>query len=235
MAAGRDPRVRIIEPMAVYGDSDAYLDELIEMTKAKANWAAIEANQFCSHLEMLSYHPRWKERIEGEPKTWDRFYDEVLGWPAGFVAHVREGLRILAIDDDVNPTLGKAAEAALAPHPGPVPGTMTTAVREVRAQAVGEDAPKSSREETSAGYRAGTNTTYWRARLERDRPDVLAQVDAGEFGGSVVKAARKIGLLKRTVIVYPDDLAATAKVLRKHFKGDRRKELRSLLREVDDD
>jgi hypothetical protein len=56
------------------------------------------------------------------------------------------------------------------------------------------------------------------ARLERDRPDLVAKVTAGEL--SAHQAAIEAGFRKRAVQVFPEDVARTMSALTKHFDQD---------------
>jgi hypothetical protein len=209
--------------MGEYGDSDEHLSELIEMTRADANWAARDANQFCNRLDQLAEHPRWKDRIEGEPKTWDRFCNEVLGWPIDFITVIRQGLRILDEADAEKPNLGEALSAGelvaeRAEHPGTINPNGV------------KDHDISCNNVTGDIMQRGNNADYLTARIARDRPDILARMKAGEFR-SVRAAARAAEIVRRTFVVDADRPEVAAKKLKKHFQGDR---LEALIRELKD-
>jgi len=65
----------------------------------------------------------------------------------------------------------------------------------------------------------GETTTYLAARLARDRPDIKAQLDAGEYR-SVRSAARAAGIVRPTATFYTDNPADAARAILKHFQGD---------------
>jgi hypothetical protein len=65
------------------------------------------------------------------------------------------------------------------------------------------------------------NSDYFRARLARDFPEILARLDAGEFK-SVRAAAIEAGIIER-YFQCPDEPVKAARRLLKHFQGKRRK------------
>jgi hypothetical protein len=73
--------------------------------------------------------------------------------------------------------------SVLNPNPGPEPGTMTTAARELRAS-LGPPPGSLSAPIDSNGInkciRGGNNESYLRARLARDHPEIKARLDARE-------------------------------------------------------
>lgn len=73
----------------------------------------------------------------------------------------------------------------------------------------------------------GNDSSYLAARLERDHPDIKAQLDAGAFR-SVRQAALKAGIVEPS-FQCPKDLEKAATRLKRHFDGDRLKQLIDLL------
>jgi hypothetical protein len=215
-ASDHDP---LSDPIAEYGDSDEHLDKLIEMTRADANWAARDANQLCHRLEELTYHPRWAERIEGEPKTWERFYNEVLGWPADFLARLREGIGILCDAGKINPSAGEAvtiADRAIKAAKATARETLPTAGQGARNDLV--NLTKCTQTERASENGIARTTQKKLDRIARDRPDLREQIIAGKL--SIDGAFIEAGWKRRTFAV-PEDPLAAARILREKFAGDR--------------
>ncbi len=72
-----------------------------------------------------------------------------------------------------------------------------------------------------------TNANYLTARIARDHPAILQQMQAGEYA-SVRAAALAAGIVKQRVSV-PLDVEAAAKVLRRHFTSEQLDALISIL------
>jgi hypothetical protein len=78
--------VRVIDPMAAYGDFRECLDSMIEnFALPKCRWTASQCNSLCSYLDQLGYHPLWD--------------GEIPGWPAEFFVKIREAVQILKDHD----------------------------------------------------------------------------------------------------------------------------------------
>ena len=108
---------------------------------------------------------------------------------------------------------GETIGAVLAPHPGPVPGTMTKAAR--------ESAPNITNSENkciSGNARYGGESKYLSVLLARDYPAIKARLDAGEFP-SVRAAALAAGIVQPSFQCPADPVKAAAR-LRKRFTGE---------------
>lgn len=86
---------------------------------------------------------------------------------------------------------------------------------------------------TSNSTSKGTSAKYLTRRITRDRPDIAARMEAGEFP-SAAAAARAAGIPQRLVIsVRLDDAGSAARTLRKHMSPGVLAELIELLTKED--
>jgi hypothetical protein len=66
----------------------------------------------------------------------------------------------------------------------------------------------------------GASTPYYRVRLARDFPEILARLQAGEFK-TLKAAAKAAGIVRPTATIFTDNPADAAKVILRHFTGER--------------
>jgi len=78
-----------------YPKSDASLDTLIDLASSSANWTAGDARYLVDKIEQLEAAGTWPKKLQGEPKTWERFCAEVLGYPAYYIEYIHEAVRLL--------------------------------------------------------------------------------------------------------------------------------------------
>ena len=74
----------------------------------------------------------------------------------------------------------------------------------------GNKAPTNGR-----GFKYGGNTDYTKARLARDRPDLLTKVESGELSANA--AAIEAGFRQRMMQVPADDLHAAIEKIKSHY------------------
>src|SRR5262245_25956597 len=72
----------------------AHLDNIIKVAKNRAAWVESNVIPFVEIVQELR-DVNWQDALEGEPRTWDRFCEEVLGLPEAFVARMEEGADVL--------------------------------------------------------------------------------------------------------------------------------------------
>ncbi len=53
----------------------------------------------------------WSKRLEGEPKTWERFCAEILGYDAGYIQKIAEGVAVLEGQGVKDATVKQALDA----------------------------------------------------------------------------------------------------------------------------
>ena len=144
-------------------------------------------------VQKLREHGTWVAELSGEPKTWERFCDEVLGRPSGWFDDLEHGVGLLC---------GATIEQAQ---------TISQKVAQAKAN---KDSKQGQRSDlmTSGKLaevdRSGTSNNNVLRRLARDGHDgLLDQIEAGEI--SVNKAAIQVGYRKKP---SPEKLAV------KHFR-----------------
>jgi hypothetical protein len=75
--------------------SDDSLDTLIDLASTSAGWVERNARYLVDKIEKLEKAATWPRRLEGEPKTWQRFCAEVLGYPDGYIEAIMQGITML--------------------------------------------------------------------------------------------------------------------------------------------
>lgn len=188
--------------------------------------AVVVAREYAAHVEhdarplARSYrrlreggaHLKW---LKDEPRTWERFCREALGYEVGFLGPVEAGVRALEGGG----------------YDGPIP--RQRAIEE--AERLGA-APKSgeigrNRRATSTPNRnRGTVAAYNARRLRRDAPDMYEAYKAGQYP-SANAAAIAAGIAKRRIGVEPVP-AALDRFIRRHLTPEQRGELLRLLTEA---
>jgi hypothetical protein len=209
-------RSETVVPAVCDPGSDKSLDTLIGLARDRIKWLDRDADYFLDKVDRIREAGTWPKAIPfGEP-TWDRFCEEVLGFGAAFIDRIREGKEILASRGVATPTAHQAltvAERAADPLPLGEPGRPAK-----------DEGPGSK----PIGKRR--DTEYLTARIARDRPDILARMQAGEFK-SVRAAAIAAGIVRpiARVSIPVDDPDAAALALVRHFQGERLEQLRAML------
>lgn len=151
----------------------------------------------------------WETWLTDEPKTWERFCQEALGYDADFIAEIEDGVAILEERG----------------HTGPIP---LADIRALDAQDIAEQEQQPhGGDRKSEKYRikiddvqldsaAPTGNSRQRAlrKLRKSRPDLHERVLSGGLTphGAMVEA----GFRERTITV-PADVGKAAKVLARHF------------------
>ncbi len=160
-----------------------------------------------SLLRQVLEEESWREMVtqRGERVFHERFADYVTAPPlAGLGSDVGLVRRIVAEDDTASKLLRKALKGQ----------GRRTDIRNNR---------------TEVGTRTGTTRTYALERLERDAPELHAEVLAGNL--SPHAAMVKAGFRRRTVTVPVDSPESAASALRKHLKPEQLSTLARLLLE----
>lgn len=208
---------RIVEPAGTDSQSDVSLAALIKLASASAGWTERNARYLIDKIEQLEAAATWHRKIEGEPKTWERFCQEVLGYDAGYVEKIREGLELLEADGVTTATAGQAVEEC----------------RKRGGQLANQNASKQKTNVDIIHNRfperpAGTSVAASLRRLQRDRPDLAAKVLDGEM--SAHAAAQEAGFrLKQHTI--PHDTQKAAAAIKRHFTRVEREEMALLILE----
>ena len=191
----------VVEPTVCDPQSDESLDSLIDLASRSAEWVERDAKYLVDKVDGLLEAGTWPRRLEGEPKTWERFCTEVLGYDAGYIEAIREGVAILEGKGIERPTVGEAIQAR---------ELITDPVERGK---MGGRGHKSS--DPGQSFRGGNDPRYLVSKLKDDRPDIYARWQSGEFP-SVKAAAREAGIVKKTITI-PADPHKAAAALRRHF------------------
>jgi hypothetical protein len=224
---------QIVEPAVCDPQSDESLGALINLASSSANWTEQDARYLIDKIDRIIKAGTWHRRLQGEPKTWDRFCNEVLGYEDEYIDKIREGLEILEASGVKHPTVGQAISTAEHAERGERnPVKTAEQMREIlQANAeygkLGGRGNKNPLLPGNKGFRLGNSSEYLARRIARDRPDILERMKAGEFR-SVRAAAREAGLVKPTLTI-PAEPAGAARIIRKHFTREQIQDLRDFL------
>jgi hypothetical protein len=197
--------------------SDESLDILIRLAGNSARWTEKNARYLLDKTDELQAVGRWPDRLEGEPKTWERFCWEVLGYDAGFIEELRKGVAILEAVG-INPTVEEAHAAAwaatLARASTATPMLKHGGDRKSEIWDQGSDSTLNEDQGRQSTLKGKRDADYLTARIARDRPDILERMKAGEFP-SVRAAALEAGIVKPTMIVTIE-AAAIIRAIHQH-------------------
>lgn len=199
-----------IMPSVCDPQSDDSLDALTGLAQHSSRFTEQAARHLIDKIDRLARAGTWPRRLPGEPKTWDRFCREVIGYEPAWFDEVRQGLAILDAKGNRNPTVQEAVAAARA-----------VAERANETKPInGHGGDRKSDDRDQGSHRTlkrGDNADYYTARIARDRPDILERMKRGEFQ-SVHAAAVEAGIVKRQVKVT-DDLDGWARAVDRNFPG----------------
>lgn len=197
----------VIEPAVCDPQSEQSLTALITLASDSASWTERDARYFIDKISQIEDAGTWPRRLQDEPKTWERFCREVLGYDAGYVEKIREGLAVLERDGIKGATIGQALSAQRHAE---------------RPKNLLSDRGPATSEEKSNHYniinrpmRQGDSADYLTARIARDRPDILERMKAGEYK-SVRAAALDAGIVQPRISI-PTDVDGAARALARKF------------------
>ena len=183
---------RVVEPEVCDPYSDASLDTLIDLASSSADWTERDARYLIDKVDQLLQARTWPKRLEGKPKTWERFCADVLGYEAQYIENVGEDIAILERQGIQDPTPEEAHTAYVQELAKTEREAMT---RKQAGQQGGRGHKKAVVQNNS--FRGGsTNAPYLTRRIKRDRPDIAERMIAGEFT-SVRAAAIGAGIIKQ--------------------------------------
>lgn len=208
---------RPIVPVACDPQSDEAISASIDVVGSYATRTEADARPLVEFVDVLKSMD-WKRRLDGEPKTWERFCSVVLGFSSGFFDEIKQGIAILEAAGRKGPISQKEAIAAYA-------------------QRAAHDAKEAERR-MKAGKRLdpndivmrveqGNSAGYLTRRIARHHPEILERMRAGEFT-SVRQAALEAGIVKPT-FTCPLDPGRAARLIAKHFSGEQLTQLIELL------
>lgn len=170
-----------VEPRVCDPDSDESLDALIDLSRSYASYTEREARKLMEYVGELRGRNSWQRRLTGEPKTWERFCIEVLGYAASYFEDIAAGVTVLEEAGNKNPTIEEAHRAkkvkALASQAAPTAPT---------------GRPKKGTQCVPLSKGGNDRRT---ARIAKRSPEVLARMKAGEFK-SVRAAEIAAGIVK---------------------------------------
>jgi len=143
----------------------AYLEGQIKGARQDAIHSEISAVPFVermSDLEKLN----WPDALDGEPKTWERFCEERIGYPASYVADLHRGCLILKarghrVHIPAGEAITAAQEMAADPDVKPLAPANTTGQHNRTVDNVN-------------GRPDGNSASYIVRRLKRDHPEIAA-------------------------------------------------------------
>lgn len=150
------------------------LASLIKLATHSGQNVGRSARYLLDKIAQLQEAQTWPTALADEPRTWERFCTDVLGYPGEYVEKMREGVAIL----DGEPT---AAEAV-------------TAAEEVRLLRHGGQRKGEEFQGNDVTLKRGNASDYLRARLQRDYPNILTALDQGAYP-SVRAAAKAAGIV----------------------------------------
>lgn len=173
-----------VSPEACDKNSDASLDALIGLAVSYAGYTERDARPLVEYVGRLR-DSDWKRRLDGSPKSWERFCREQLGYDAAYFREIGAGVKVLEEMGRKNPTIGESLTAS---DRAKNPKTLLS-----------NRGPATEEEKANVGVtnisRGGTTADYLTARIARDHPAILDRMKAGEFK-SVRAAAIEAGIVK---------------------------------------
>lgn len=209
-----------ITPTACDPQSEESLDALISLATKSADWTERDARYLVDKIGLLQDAGTWPQRLTGEPKTWERFCVEVLGYPARYITAIQSGVSVLEVEGVKRPTVAAALDAssrAIQFDSNSLPKHGSIGNGRSRVDNV-----------NSTG---GNDADYLTARIARDHPEIHGRMKAGEYK-SVRAAALEAGIVKPT-FTCPVDVERAACLIAKHFGRADRIELVRLLNEIE--
>lgn len=209
-----DTHRTIVMPAVCDPQSDDSLDTLIGLASDSADWTERDARYLIDKIDQILEANTWPRRIDGEPKTWDRFCDVVLGYDAGYIQKIREGLEALEKAGVWESTVAQAYQASqdrvVAAAQQTTPDTIPTT------QGQRLDLSKFDKSQSIRSERAGIS------RFTQNKLDYLAKNNTGllddvrERRMSADAAYRKARGLPK-VISMPAEPTQAAQAIARHF------------------
>lgn len=199
---------KLVVPKVTIRGSRQYVEATISVAKTKAQFLEKDARPFIKRMRDLHDLRVWESILLDEPKTWERFCAEVIGYEAEFVATIDAGVSILERTGTTGPIGRKQAVAAV--------------VEEAKRRGpIGEHGTNQHGKGEGGRYivtssKRGNRLSYLSRRLLRDAPEVFTRLEAGEFR-SVRAAAIEAGIVK-----VPTALEVAKRAVRKLNMEDRK-------------
>jgi hypothetical protein len=215
-----------IEPRGIDIRSEDALVILSQQASSSAGWTENDARYLLDKINKLKKAGTWPSRLEGKPKTWERFCSEVLGYDAAYIQKIAEGVAVLEAQGVHAPTVRQAVDAA----------TRAEVAKPQRTNSEGKLGNKNASkvrndvDNVKVVSQGGNNADYLTARIARDHPAILARMKRGEFK-SVRAAAKEAGLVRDEIRVLRDPHLA-ARALKRAFN---RAEINMLIKALSED
>lgn len=211
----------VITPAACDPNSDETLDALIGLASKSADWTERNARYLLDKVTRIHLADTWARRLKGEPKTWERFCIEVLGYPVGYLNAIEAGVIILEAEGKQEVTIRQA---------------LSVAERADTAKPIAQHRRPTKEEQSLKGdnvtlFSRGNSADFLTARIARDRPDIHERMKAGEYR-SVRQAALEAGIVK-PAFTCPADPDAAARTIKRHFDTEQRRRLAELLLQME--
>lgn len=218
---------QVVEPAVCDPQSEQSLTALITLASDSANWTERDARYFIDKIEQLEAAATWPRKLKGEPKTWKRFCDEVLGYDAGYVEKIREGLSFLENVGVKSATIGQAMSVGQYAGQAVPQATLNEAMKGNQNSRISKNSNYNINADLT-NSKGGDSSEYLTARIARDRPDILEDMQAGKYK-SVRAAALDAGIVRPRFTVPADDVRAIARALVRHLTIDQIEELTAIL------
>lgn len=173
-----------VEPTGLDPRSPESLASLIKLATNSGQNVGMSARYLLDKIDQLQAAGTWPTSLPDEPRTWERFCTDVLGYPGEYVEKMREGVAILV----GKPSVAEAVTAAEA---------MRRKVADTQAlQPHGTNQHSTTEELVFTNSSDHGNTKQYQiARLKRDRPDIADALARGEYP-SVRAAAKAAGIVQ---------------------------------------
>ena len=172
----------VVPDVCVPGTSD-WLAATVSNARHYATYAEQNVRPLVERCRELRQQEAWLPYFTDDPKTWERFCVEALGYEAAFLAELESGVAILEQRG----------------HTGDISSKLATETYTLYQHGEIGNGRSRGNNITSTLEQRGTDRIYTRARLRRDRPDLAVRVDAGEL--SPHAAAIEAGFRVRTATV----------------------------------
>lgn len=158
----------IIRPASRIVGSPEYIKTVVSLAARWAKSIDQDCRPFVEQCKKLMACQAWTVFFEKGEKSWERLCLEALKLNPKFVSKILEGVELLE------------------GRPGPIP-------KDEALNPPGTAGP--GRGHKTGRRQLGTSASYFEARLRRDRPDLAAALDRGEFH-SPFAAAKAAGFAK---------------------------------------
>lgn len=108
MARARVDTHTVVEPAGLDPRSPESLASLIKLASHSGQNVGRSARYLLDKITQLQDAGTWPSALPDEPRTWERFCTDVLGYPGEYVEKMREGIAVL----DGDPTVDEAVTEA---------------------------------------------------------------------------------------------------------------------------